>query len=91
MRMMLFKNTIMTLKFNWRSKRRETPNTTTTTVDLPPELWLEILSYLPHIYLRRMMGVSRTLYALALPDMFRELNLAHPHSRMMSHLGKWLK
>ena len=65
--------------------------TTPTTVDLPPELWLEVLSYLPAIYLRKMMGVSRTLYALALPEIFRELDLRDANPRTMSQLKKWLK
>ena len=64
---------------------------TTTTVDLPPELWLEILSYLPRIYVQRMMGVSRTCYALALAEIFRKLDLIHSDSRTMRQLDKWLK
>jgi len=77
------------LKWRW-SKRRERPKMTTTTIDLPPELWLEILSYLPRIELRRMMGVSRTLYALVLPEIFRELDLAYADGAMWQ-LDNWLK
>ena len=74
----------MAKSLKWRSKRRETP-------DLPPELWLEILSYLPDIYLRKMMGVSRTLYALALPEIFRELDLLNDDPATIQQLDSWLK
>jgi len=81
----------MAKSLRWMSKlRRETPNTTTT-VDLPPELWLEILSYLPRIYLWKLMHVSRTLYAVALPEIFRELNLAYDDYPAMWHLYNWRK
>ena len=66
-----------------RSKRREIP-------DLPPELWLEIISYLPDIYLRKMMGVSRTLYALALRKIFGELNLRYDDPGTVQQLDSWL-
>ena len=81
----------MVKPLRWTSKRRETPNTIATTIDLPPELWLEILSYLPDIYFRKMMGVSRILYALALREIYRELDLHHPNSRTMLQLNKWFE
>ena len=82
----------MVKSLGWTPKRSETPNTTTTIVsDLPPELWLEILSYLPDTYFRKMMGVSRTLYALALREIYRELDLRHADPRTMSHLNKWFE
>ena len=73
-------------------KRRElTPNTTTTTIDLLPELWLEILSYLSRIYQWRMRGISRTLYGMALPEIFRKLDLAYADSGAMWQLDYCLK
>ncbi|KAH9475292.1 hypothetical protein JR316_0012403 [Psilocybe cubensis] len=46
-----------------------------TTSDLPTELWLEILSYLPRSTLRKMIGVNRTLFELALNDLYEEVRL----------------
>ena len=71
----------------WGPSVTKTPNTTTT-ADLPPELWLEILSYLPRHCLWNMSGVNHTFYALVLPETFRQLNLAHSNTRAMSHLNK---
>jgi len=41
--------------------------------DLPVELWLEILSYLPRTSLHKLMGVSRVLFELALDDIYQEI------------------
>jgi hypothetical protein len=45
------------------------------TPDLPIELWLEILRYLPRSTLRKMMGVNRVLFELALDDLYSEVQL----------------
>ena len=81
----------MAKSLKWRSKHRETQDTTTTTVNLSPELWLIILSYLPRVYLWKMLRVSRTLYALAHPEIFRTLDLRYADSRAMWQLDNWLK
>ncbi|KAF8966761.1 hypothetical protein BDZ97DRAFT_1806324 [Flammula alnicola] len=41
--------------------------------DLPVELWLEILSYLPRTALHKMIGVNRILFELALNDLYEEV------------------
>lgn len=43
--------------------------------DLPVELWLKILTYLPRSALPKMIGVNRTLFELALNDMYEEIRL----------------
>lgn len=50
-------------------------------VDLPAELWLKILSYLPPGFVRRMLGVSRICFELAMDDIYRELELINGDSR----------
>jgi len=42
---------------------------------LPIELWLEILYYLPRTALRGLIGVNRTLFELALDDIYEECRL----------------
>lgn len=48
---------------------------TMSTPDLPIELWLEILRYHPRSTLRKMMGVNRVLFELALDDLYSEVQL----------------
>ncbi|KAF9467596.1 hypothetical protein BDZ94DRAFT_968545 [Collybia nuda] len=70
-------------------------------LDLPVELWLHILELLPKHYLRKMMGINRTLFELATNDMYQEIRfiddgkemvrifdqLKYPHiSRRVRHL-----
>ena len=45
------------------------------TSDLPVELWLEILTYLPRSTLHKLIGVNRTLFELALNDLYEEVRL----------------
>lgn len=45
------------------------------TPDLPVELWLEILTYLPRSTLHKLIGVNRTLFELALNDLYEEVRL----------------
>ena len=42
------------------------------TSDLPVELWLEILTYLPRSTPHKLIGVNRTLFELALNDLYEE-------------------
>lgn len=42
-------------------------------MDLPPELWFEILSYLPRTAIYKVMGVNRFLFTLAMQDKYGEL------------------
>ncbi|KAF8063322.1 hypothetical protein FPV67DRAFT_1672353 [Lyophyllum atratum] len=49
--------------------------------DLPVELWLHILSFLPRHYKRRAMGTNRTLYEIAMNDIYREVRLISEHDR----------
>lgn len=41
--------------------------------DLPLELWLHVLGLLPKHYLRKMMGINRTLFELAMNEMYQEI------------------
>jgi hypothetical protein len=43
------------------------------TPDLPVELWLEILAYLPRSALHKMIGLNRLLFELALNDLYEEV------------------
>ena len=45
------------------------------TPDLPVELWLEILTYLPRSTLHKLIGVNRTLFELALNDLYEEVRI----------------
>lgn len=45
------------------------------TADLPPELWLEILSYFPSSFVIKLVGVNRFLFELALAYKYEELQL----------------
>ena len=44
-----------------------------TNPDLPLELWLEILAYLPRSALHKLIGVNRFLFELALDDIYEEV------------------
>lgn len=52
------------------------------TPDLPLELWLEILSYLPRSTLHRMIGVNRTLFELALDEKYEEVMFLADNTEM---------
>jgi hypothetical protein len=43
------------------------------TPDLPVELWLHLLDLLPKSYLRKMMGINRTLFELAMNEVYQEI------------------
>jgi hypothetical protein len=52
------------------------------TPDLPLELWLEILSYLPRSALHMMIGVNRTLFELALDEKYEEIRFLADDTEM---------
>ncbi|RXW21430.1 hypothetical protein EST38_g4435 [Candolleomyces aberdarensis] len=54
------------------------------TPDLPPELWLEILSYLPRTYIYKMMGLNRLLFELAMQDKYEEIRLISDDKNMLN-------
>jgi len=53
------------------------------TPDLPVELWLEILGYLPRSALHKMIGVNRLLFELALDDLYEEIRLISDDKSML--------
>lgn len=42
-------------------------------LDLPVEIWLEILSYLPQSFLYKLMGLNRVLFNLAMKHKYEEV------------------
>ncbi|KDR72844.1 hypothetical protein GALMADRAFT_281103 [Galerina marginata CBS 339.88] len=55
------------------------------TPDLPMELWLEILSYLPQTgaKFQKMIGVNRALFELAMDDIYKQVNFTSDDERMV--------
>lgn len=45
--------------------------------ELPFELWLEILSYLPQGFHRRLIAVNRALFEYALDEIYKKVELVH--------------
>ncbi|KAJ3562050.1 hypothetical protein NP233_g9816 [Leucocoprinus birnbaumii] len=43
--------------------------------DLPPEIWAEILSYLPRGSVRKMIGINRMLFELGMDELYKEICL----------------
>lgn len=56
------------------------------TVDLPVGLWLEILSLLPYRYLRKLMSVSRTLFQIAMDEIYGEVKIISDDKRTVRTL-----
>jgi len=52
------------------------------TPDLPLELWLQILSYLPRKALHSMIGVNRMLFELALDEKYEEVRFIADNTEM---------
>ncbi|KJA16056.1 hypothetical protein HYPSUDRAFT_91565 [Hypholoma sublateritium FD-334 SS-4] len=50
--------------------------------DFPPELWSEIIDYLPRGDLRKMIGVNRFLFELALNDLYEEVRFTSDDKHM---------
>ncbi|CAA7263762.1 unnamed protein product [Cyclocybe aegerita] len=53
------------------------------TPDLPVELWLEVLGLLPRSMLHKMIGVNRTLFELALDDIYQEIRFINDDKEMV--------
>lgn len=51
--------------------------------DLPIELWIEILTYLPRTALHKMIGVNRLLFELALNDLYEEVRFISDDKEML--------
>ena len=51
--------------------------------DLPIELWIEILTYLPRTALHKMIGVNRPLFELALNDLYEEVRFISDDKEML--------
>lgn len=47
--------------------------------DLPAELWMEILSYLPQGFLRKMIGVNRCMFEQGMNEIYREVRMCDYH------------
>ena len=52
--------------------------------DLPIELWLEILSYLPRAFILRMMGINRVFFNLALLEKYQEVRFINDDQRTLA-------
>lgn len=50
--------------------------------DFPPELWSEIVAYLPRSDLRKMIGVNRFLFELALNYIYEEVRFTSDDKQM---------
>ncbi len=50
--------------------------------DFPPELWSEIVAYLPRCDMRKMIGVNRFLFELALNDIYEEVRFTSDDKTM---------
>lgn len=50
--------------------------------DFPPELWSEIVTYLPRSDLRKMIGVNRFLFELALNYIYEEVRFTSDDKQM---------
>ncbi|KAF9560428.1 hypothetical protein CPC08DRAFT_607547, partial [Agrocybe pediades] len=59
-----------------------------TTPDLPTELWLEILSYLPKGAVRRLIGVNRVLFELGFREIYEEFRLISADKETMKALSQ---
>ena len=63
------------------------------TPDLPLELWLEILTYLPRSTLARMIGVNRILFELALGEKYEEVRFIDDNvemAKIFRQLEEWV-
>ncbi|KAF9523302.1 hypothetical protein CPB83DRAFT_693934 [Crepidotus variabilis] len=56
------------------------------TPDLPVEIWLEILAYLPRSALHKMLSINRLLFELALNDIYEEIRLVDDDEEMVKVL-----
>jgi hypothetical protein len=54
--------------------------------DLPAELWLEILSYLPPGHVRKLLGINRFLTEMALDEIYYSFALHNGFRRIVSDI-----
>jgi hypothetical protein len=57
-------------------------------VDLPLELWLHVISFLPNGYIRKMIGINRILFEMALDEIYREVRFISDSRNMISTFKK---
>jgi hypothetical protein len=53
-------------------------------VDLPLELWFHILSFLPRGYVRKMIGINRMLFEIAMDDIYKEVRFISDGRHMIT-------
>lgn len=51
--------------------------------NLPAELWLKIVSLLPRGQLRKLVGINRVLFTLAMDDIYREVRFMDDDRNML--------
>jgi hypothetical protein len=51
--------------------------------DLPVELWLYILSMVPGHHLRKLIGINRTLFTMAIDEIYQEIRFINDDKRML--------
>lgn len=56
------------------------------TPDLPLELWMEVLSYLPPGYIRRLLPINRQLFHLAMEDKYEKLEVISADLRTLERI-----
>jgi len=56
--------------------------------DLPLEIWMEILSYLPRGFVRRMIGINRLLFELGMNEIYKEVYLMEHEGVGLETLGQ---
>ena len=55
--------------------------------DLPLEIWMEILSYLPRGFVRRMIGINRLLFELGMNEIYKEVYLMEHEGVGLGQIG----
>lgn len=53
------------------------------TPDLPVELWLYILSLLPDGHRHKLVGINRTLFTLAMDEIYQEIRFIDDDKNML--------
>lgn len=56
--------------------------------DLPTELWVEILSYLPQGHVRKLLGINRFLTEVALDEIYYSFTLNNGFRRIVSDIQR---
>lgn len=58
------------------------------TRDLPVELWLEILSYIPASHVRKLLGVNRFFTEMVLDEIYHSFTLKNGFRRVVSDIQR---